>query len=186
MSAGFSSCSSGTMVGSSGDLRLNPRSISSRCSSASAATVTRGAPNPIPAQAAGLSIHAGTTMTTPDDTSTCTTSPSTRRSTCAQAERGVHGAHASDSGSRPLARHGQNDRAIAIGRKNWLFAGSDAGGETLADAMTVIETAKLAGLNPEPYLADVLARINDHLVTRFDELLPWNWEPRTAETAQAA
>ena len=77
-------------------------------------------------------------------------------------------------------------RPVAIGRKNWLFAGSDAGGETLADAMTVIETAKFAGLNPEAYLADVLARINDHLVTRLDELLPWNWTPATTEPAQAA
>ncbi len=53
-------------------------------------------------------------------------------------------------------------KAVVLGRKNWLFAGSDAGGETLADAMTVIETAKLSGLNPEAYLADVLARIRDH------------------------
>lgn len=67
-------------------------------------------------------------------------------------------------------------RPIAIGRKNFLFAGSDAGGETLAAAMTIIETAKLAGLNPEAYLADILARINDHLVTRLDDLLPWNWQ----------
>ena len=77
-------------------------------------------------------------------------------------------------------------RPVAIGRKNWLFAGADAGGETLADAMTLIETAKLAGLNPEAYLADVLARINDHLVTRLDELLPWNWKPATPDAAQAA
>ncbi len=68
-------------------------------------------------------------------------------------------------------------RPIAIGRKNYLFAGSDAGGETIADAMTIIETAKFAGLNPEAYLADVLARINDHIVTRLHELLPWNWKP---------
>ena len=68
----------------------------------------------------------------------------------------------------------------------WLFASSDAGGETLAAAMTVIETAKLAGLNPEGYLADVLARINDHLVTRLDELLPWNWTPTNPERARAA
>ncbi len=51
-------------------------------------------------------------------------------------------------------------RPIAIGRKNFLFAGSDAGDETLADAMTIIETAKLSGLDPEAYLADLLARIN--------------------------
>ena len=65
-------------------------------------------------------------------------------------------------------------RPVAIGRKNYLFAGSNAGGEALADAMTLIETAKLSGLNPEAYLADVLGRINDHLITRLDELLPWN------------
>jgi hypothetical protein len=77
-------------------------------------------------------------------------------------------------------------RPVAIGRKNWLFAGSDAGGETLADAMTIIETAKLSGLNPEAYLTDVLARINDHIVTRLDELLPWNWAPASQQAAQAA
>lgn len=68
-------------------------------------------------------------------------------------------------------------RPVALTRKNALFAGSDAGGETLADAMTLIETAKLSGLNPQAYLTDVLARINDHLITRLDELLPWNWQP---------
>ena len=52
--------------------------------------------------------------------------------------------------------------------------------------MTLIETAKLAGLNPEAYLADVLARINDHLITRLDELLPRNWTPLLPEPAQAA
>lgn len=77
-------------------------------------------------------------------------------------------------------------RPVAIGRKNWLFAGSDAGGETLADAMTLIETAKLCGLDPEAYLADLLARINDHLVTRLDELLPWNWQPATRPLVRAA
>lgn len=75
---------------------------------------------------------------------------------------------------------------IAIGRKNWLFAGSDAGGETLADAMTLIETVKLSGHNPEAYLTDVLARINDHLVTRLGELLPWNWSPALPDAAEAA
>ena len=77
-------------------------------------------------------------------------------------------------------------RPIAIGRKNWLFAGSDAGGEILADAMTLIETAKLSDLNPDAYLADLLARINDHLVTRLDQLLPWNWKPTSERQAEAA
>lgn len=77
-------------------------------------------------------------------------------------------------------------RPIAIGRKNFLFAGSDAGGEIVADAMTLIETAKLSGLNPQIFLADVLARINDHLVSRLDELLPWNWTAQSAEPSKAA
>ncbi len=49
------------------------------------------------------------------------------------------------------------------------------GGEILADAMTVIETAKLSGCNPEAYLADILGRINEHPNPRLDQLLPWNW-----------
>jgi hypothetical protein len=66
-------------------------------------------------------------------------------------------------------------RPVAIGRKNFLFAGSDAGGERLADALTLIETAKLHGLNPEAYLADILARINEHMINQLDQLLPWKW-----------
>ncbi len=79
-------------------------------------------------------------------------------------------------------------RPIGIGRKNWLFAGSDAGGETLAKAMTIIETAKLSGLDPQAYLADVLARINDNKNNRLHELLPWNWKPleASAEHQKAA
>ena len=72
-------------------------------------------------------------------------------------------------------------RGIALGRKNFLFAGSDAGGETLADAMTIIESAKLSNINPQAYLPDVLARINDHIITRLDELLPWNWQPSAVQ-----
>jgi transposase len=71
-------------------------------------------------------------------------------------------------------------RLIVIGRKNWLFAGSDAGGETLSKAMTIIESAKLSGLDPQVYLADVLARINDHVIDKLHELLPWNWKPLEA------
>lgn len=77
-------------------------------------------------------------------------------------------------------------RPIGIGRKNWLFAGADTGAETLARAMTIIETAKMNGIDPQAYLADVLERIHDHKINRLDELLPWNWVPLAAEYAKAA
>ena len=68
-------------------------------------------------------------------------------------------------------------RPIGIERKNWLFAGNDAGSETLARAMTLIKSAKMSGLDPQTYLADVLARINDHIAPRLYQLLPLNWKP---------
>ena len=77
-------------------------------------------------------------------------------------------------------------RPIGIGRKNWLFAGAYTGAETLARAMTVIETAKLNSLDPQAYLADVLDRIHDHKINRLDELLPWNWAPMVADHSAAA
>ena len=77
-------------------------------------------------------------------------------------------------------------RPIAIGRKNFLFAVADAGGEILADAMTVIETAKLSGLDPEAHLADILTRIRDHDPAKLDDLLPWNWSAQQPATAEAA
>jgi transposase len=78
-------------------------------------------------------------------------------------------------------------RPIGIGRKNWLFAGADTGAETLARAMTIIETAKLNALDPLAYLADILDRIHDHKINRLDELLPWNWvPPAPAIDSQAA
>ena len=76
-------------------------------------------------------------------------------------------------------------RPIGVGRRNWLFAGADTGGETLARAMTLIETAKMNGLDPQAYLADVLDRIHDHKNNKLDELLPWNWTPNTS-SRQAA
>ena len=77
-------------------------------------------------------------------------------------------------------------RPIGVGRRNWLFAGSDTGGETLARAMTLIESAKMNGLDPQAYLADVLDRIHDHKINRLDELLPWNWKPQATEKPQSA
>ena len=65
-------------------------------------------------------------------------------------------------------------RAVALGRKNYLFAGSDAGGERAAALYSLIGTAKLNGLDPESYLRDVLSRIADHPINRIEELLPWN------------
>jgi len=65
-------------------------------------------------------------------------------------------------------------RPIALGRKNWLFAGSDKGGERAAAILSLIETAKLNGLDPEAYLRDILARIADHPINRLNELMPWN------------
>ena len=67
-------------------------------------------------------------------------------------------------------------RRIALGRKAWLFAGSDRGGERAAVMFTLIQTAKLNGVDPQAWLAAVLARINDHNVQRLDQLLPWNWK----------
>lgn len=77
-------------------------------------------------------------------------------------------------------------RAVAVGRKNWLFAGADVGGERAAAMYTLIETAKLNGLDPEAYLRDVITRIADHKISRIDELLPWNWAKAPTQTAAAA
>ena len=64
---------------------------------------------------------------------------------------------------------------MGIGRKNWLFAGSDKGGERIATILTIIETAKLHGHNPEVYLPEVLTRIQSHPKEELQELLPWLW-----------
>jgi transposase len=76
-------------------------------------------------------------------------------------------------------------RGLALGRKAWLFAGSDRGGERAALLYGLIVTAKLNDVDPQAWLADVLARIAEHPVNRLDELLPWNWAQRQI-LAQAA
>ena len=77
-------------------------------------------------------------------------------------------------------------RGIALGRKSWLFAGSDRGGERAAVMYSLIVTAKMNDIDPQAWLADVLARIADHPARELDELMPWNWTPLKATAAQAA
>jgi hypothetical protein len=74
-------------------------------------------------------------------------------------------------------------RDVALGRKNYLFAGSDAGGERAAAIYSLIGSAKLNGLDPEAYLRDVLTRIADYPINRIQELLPWNISSRLAEVS---
>jgi len=76
-------------------------------------------------------------------------------------------------------------RGIALGRKAWLFAGSDRGGQRAAVMYTLIQTAKLNDVDPQAWLADVLARLQDHPAKRIDELLPWNWKRERLQRAAA-
>src|SRR5215510_11457651 len=77
-------------------------------------------------------------------------------------------------------------RPVTLGRKNWLFAGSDAGGDRAAIFYTLIRSAKLNGLEPEAWLRDVLSRIGEHPINRVDELLPWAWAARKDAARLAA
>jgi transposase len=98
----------------------------------------------------------------------------------------VRRADASDNGLQLLARYGQNDREIVLGRKSWLFAGSDRGGQRAAAMYSIIVTAKMNDVDPQAWLADVLARIAEHPAHRINELLPWNWRPLSVPASQAA
>lgn len=78
-------------------------------------------------------------------------------------------------------------RCVALSRKNWLFAGSKASGDRAAAVYSVIETAKLNGLEPQAYIADVIAKIaGDWPAARWDELMPWKWRPDNQVIAEAA
>ncbi len=76
-------------------------------------------------------------------------------------------------------------RGIALGRRSWLFAGSDRGGRRAAVIYSLIVTAKMNDVDPQAWLADVLARIADHPASMLDELLPWNWRPENRQTRAA-
>jgi transposase len=77
-------------------------------------------------------------------------------------------------------------RGVALGRKSWLFCGSDRGGQRAAAMYSLIVTAKMNGVDPQAWLADVLKRIAGHPAPRLDELLPWNWSKAIVIRAQAA
>jgi transposase len=76
-------------------------------------------------------------------------------------------------------------RPAALGRKNWLFCGSDAGGMRAAAFYTLIGTARMNGIEPEAWLTDVIARIGAHPINRLAELLPWNWQPPATHSVAA-
>lgn len=66
-------------------------------------------------------------------------------------------------------------RAVALGRKNYLFVGSEAGGKAAAIAYTLIETAKLNAVDPKAWLADTLASIPDYKINKVNNMMPWRW-----------
>jgi transposase len=74
---------------------------------------------------------------------------------------------------------------MAVGRKNWTFAGSDEGGRRAAAIYTLIQTAKLNDIDPQAWLADVLARLPDHPAHKIADLLPWSWKHRSNIPAAA-
>ena len=76
-------------------------------------------------------------------------------------------------------------RGVALGRKSWLFCGSDRGGQRAAAMYSLIVTCKMNRVDPQAWLADVLSRIAGHPAHRLDELLPWNWRPQSQTTAPA-
>jgi transposase len=77
-------------------------------------------------------------------------------------------------------------RVVALGRKNYLFAGSDAGGERAAAIYSLLGSAKLNGIDPEAYMTSVLRRIADHPINRIGELLPWRLFPAAPAEVEAA
>ena len=99
----------------------------------------------------------------------------------------VRTADASDIGPQHPARYGQNDREIALNRKNALFAGCDRGAANWAAIASLIETCKLNGVDPQAYIADVLTKlVNLWPASRIDDLMPWAWARAQNSTERIA
>ncbi len=77
-------------------------------------------------------------------------------------------------------------RGIALGRKSWLFAGSDRGGQRAVAMYSLIVTAKLNNVDPQAWLADVLRRIAGHPASRLEDLLPWSWQAHQPPRSEVA
>ena len=77
-------------------------------------------------------------------------------------------------------------RGVALGRRSWLFCGSDRGGQRAAVMYSLIVTAKMNDVDPQAWLADVLSRIADHPAQRLDDLLPWHWVAAKASAVDQA
>jgi len=75
---------------------------------------------------------------------------------------------------------------LAVGKKNWLFAGSDKGGHRAATIFSLIETAKLNNVNPQSWLTHVIDVIQDYPNKQIEDLLPWNWKPEECDATLAA
>jgi IS66 C-terminal element len=140
----------------------------------------------MPTQPTGSNIHAGTIVTKPGPSSTWTTPPLDRVVRYLDTELFARRVDAKDSESLIPDRHGQNFWGIVMGRRNYLFAGSDHGGQRAAVLYSLIQTAKMNGLDPEAYLRHVLSRIASHPINRIEELLPWNVAANLSSVAQAA
>ncbi|WP_223782916.1 transposase domain-containing protein, partial [Myxococcus sp. AS-1-15] len=80
----------------------------------------------------------------------------------------------------------QNERGVALGRKNYLFVGNDEAGRNLAGLSSLVATCEANGVNPEAYLADVLMRLGSHPASRLDELLPHRWQPASASSPDSS
>jgi len=99
-----------------------------------------------------------------------------------RSESGGRTRGASDSARRWFHRHGQNERGLALGRKNYLFVGDVEAGASIAGLYTLVATCEARGINPFAYLSDVIPRVQDHPKRRLDELLPGPWVRARADT----